>query len=362
MKKICVFCGKHPVSKTKEHIIPQWLIKMTGDANRKVNLGFDWNKQTMREFSFNQFTFPACSICNSNFKLLEDATKEILISMLNEEGLPGYAFSIFLSWLDKVRVGLWLGYQSLNANPLGIKPNFYIENRIDTADRMVLIYQSKERGKGILFFNVENPFFFIKPSSFCLVVNQYYFLNVSCDFLFSRRLGLPFISNYRWNKEKAIICSPLDALNDGKKHIYRPLFKKYLDKISTAIYQPIINPLLFGHSFYKNDYVKKFFPNSETNIGRVLIEHHDKIDFYEDSGFIWRPESSYDRDTITRTVFSSLRIFQNLFVEEWSNIKMPRERGRVFKKITLMSDDYWEAIDSVLSQNIVRDFKKINKN
>jgi hypothetical protein len=28
------FCGKNSESKTKEHIIPQWLIKYTGDPNR----------------------------------------------------------------------------------------------------------------------------------------------------------------------------------------------------------------------------------------------------------------------------------------------------------------------------------------
>jgi len=38
--KYCVFCGKPPSDKNKEHVLPHWLIKMTGDPNRVVNLGF----------------------------------------------------------------------------------------------------------------------------------------------------------------------------------------------------------------------------------------------------------------------------------------------------------------------------------
>jgi len=31
MDKFCIFCGDKPQSKNLEHIIPQWLLKMTGD-------------------------------------------------------------------------------------------------------------------------------------------------------------------------------------------------------------------------------------------------------------------------------------------------------------------------------------------
>jgi hypothetical protein len=35
MAEVCVFCGERPQSKTKEHVIPKWLIEMTGgDGNR----------------------------------------------------------------------------------------------------------------------------------------------------------------------------------------------------------------------------------------------------------------------------------------------------------------------------------------
>ncbi|QJB40178.1 hypothetical protein HF324_20870 [Chitinophaga oryzae] len=37
--KYCIFCGEQPQSKTKEHIIPKWLIEMTGDPNRLTFFG-----------------------------------------------------------------------------------------------------------------------------------------------------------------------------------------------------------------------------------------------------------------------------------------------------------------------------------
>ena len=39
MEKRCIFCGKVPETKTKEHVIPQWLINMTGDPKRNLHLG-----------------------------------------------------------------------------------------------------------------------------------------------------------------------------------------------------------------------------------------------------------------------------------------------------------------------------------
>src|SRR5258708_31907923 len=88
-KKICVFCGSAPESKTREHVIPQWLIKLTGDPKRMANFHVDWKKNppTMRQFAFDQFTYPACDTCNSAFAKLEDATQGIMISLLASEEL-----------------------------------------------------------------------------------------------------------------------------------------------------------------------------------------------------------------------------------------------------------------------------------
>lgn len=46
MDKFCVFCGSKPESKNKEHILPQWLLKLTGDPNREIFLGRKWHEDT----------------------------------------------------------------------------------------------------------------------------------------------------------------------------------------------------------------------------------------------------------------------------------------------------------------------------
>jgi hypothetical protein len=69
MEEFCVFCGQFAESKSKEHVLPQWLIKMTGEPKRIATLGVDFAKQPFapRQFSFDTLTFPACSECNNGF-------------------------------------------------------------------------------------------------------------------------------------------------------------------------------------------------------------------------------------------------------------------------------------------------------
>lgn len=76
--QFCVFCGERPVSKNREHVIPQWLIAMTGDPNREVTIGLDLNSTPLkrRRFAFKSFTFPACEQCNERFSGLETRTRE----------------------------------------------------------------------------------------------------------------------------------------------------------------------------------------------------------------------------------------------------------------------------------------------
>src|ERR1035438_633033 len=78
--KFCVFCGEAPESKNKEHIIPRWLLEMTGDPSRKVFLGIDHtrNPPSIRSFAFDAFTFPACKGCNEGFSEFESSAKAII--------------------------------------------------------------------------------------------------------------------------------------------------------------------------------------------------------------------------------------------------------------------------------------------
>jgi len=80
MEEFCVFCGQFPESKGKEHVLPQWLIKMIGEVKRIATFGVDFAKQPFapRQFSFHTLTFPACSQCNNGFSRLEAAAEPML--------------------------------------------------------------------------------------------------------------------------------------------------------------------------------------------------------------------------------------------------------------------------------------------
>src|SRR5437016_72315 len=109
--RFCVFCGERPRSRSREHIIPQWLIKLTGDPNRQIYVGRAWYRPTlpMRQFSFSRLVFPACEQCNGRFAVLEGHAQLVMKRILVRDVLAAQDWDLFLDWLDKIRVGLWLG-------------------------------------------------------------------------------------------------------------------------------------------------------------------------------------------------------------------------------------------------------------
>ena len=76
-KRFCVFCGSPPVDKNKEHVLPQWLLRMTGDPRRVVKFGMNFEKQTVLEFSWSSLVMPSCTACNERFSELEADVKPI---------------------------------------------------------------------------------------------------------------------------------------------------------------------------------------------------------------------------------------------------------------------------------------------
>ncbi|QNF21626.1 hypothetical protein FT688_20720 [Aeromonas hydrophila] len=148
-RKFCVFCGKKPSNKNKEHIVPKWLIELTGDKNRQILAGRDWSDGSLKErvFSFSSFTLPACKLCNSEYGILEGETKPIILNIINNKEVSHDDINKLLDWFDKVRIGLWFSTIVLNKNHNGIKPHFYISDRIGKSDRALLIYKNTENDK-----------------------------------------------------------------------------------------------------------------------------------------------------------------------------------------------------------------------
>ncbi len=277
MSKFCIFCGKKPDYKTKEHIIPQWLIKMTDHEDRKTAFGVKDEKQII--FPWMQYTFPACNICNEKYSGLEGRVKDVIHRLLNTEKLTQNNLSDLLDWIDKVRIGIWLGQSLLKGEKL--IPNFYISQRIGISDRMLIINRSIEKDKGIAFTGTESLAFKFSPSCFSLTINHLTFFSYSSALLLSENMGFPFPENIKLYSDGKMA---LESMNIGKLKLTRPLLNGQIIIPAIKIYQTILKSnegnivsLPFNEYFIKNAILCK----EDTLISKFFIidDFSDYFDF-----------------------------------------------------------------------------------
>jgi len=292
----CIFCGEQPTSKTKEHVLPLWLLKLTGDPKRRVIVGPFLSKRTEEAFrkqSFDSLHFPACGVCNNRFGNLEASAKDTVEKLLDEQPLSTGDIYVLLDWLDKVRVGLWLGFhQYLDENIHGIKPRFYISQRIGLLDRTVLIVAIKGHPKGLHFFGIQTPAFAYVPSCFALIINGYAFFNVSENLLLSEGLGLPRLEaimlidgqiNYGVGPGTDMVSTPVLRV--------RPMIQ------GTRIHQPNFPSKFVNYTvpdMYKTEHVRSLFESVDKGTGKVLVENRGRVLPYPDEpSQEWLPKHRY---------------------------------------------------------------------
>lgn len=286
-KKKCLFCGADLKEKSKEHILPQWLLKMTGDPKRVVDIGLNYKTGKPIRFDWSSFVSPACQSCNSRFSNIENRAKGYVEKLLERQPLTSYEYNDFLNWIDKVRIGSWLALLLIQQNPSQVNPNFYINTRIASKDRMIAIYPINSDEMGLNIFGTHTIIFENMPSCFALKINNILILNMSCDFLFSGRCGFPFPRKFE---------TLLDGEDKGKmgigkimikRRIMHPLMRKKIFKPSIHLYQPMMfkdqdgnyppnfhddsilsDPFFVQHTMKKNDIGK----------GVLFRQHTDRVD------------------------------------------------------------------------------------
>jgi len=293
LAKFCVFCGAEPKDKSKEPVLPQWLLEMTGDPKRVVPLGIDWETGKSKEFAFDQFHFPACSECNNRDAALEGRVAPIMARVTRGEALLAREYVELLDWFDKVRIGLWLGNLLLFRNPFGIEPNFHIESRIGTKDRILLVVPFDLDQKGLTPLASWTPAFQLSPSAFGLVVNGMLFVNLSADFLIARRAGFPYPISGRYDLEHR--QASVDKF-EATRVLQHPLLSKGLFKPSVYLAQAVYQgpEELREHPYFQEHCGKLFlqrdgttrvvsldeeieFDGIETDSARLLGEFENQI-------------------------------------------------------------------------------------
>ena len=296
MKRTCVFCGERPESKTSEHVLPQWLIELTGDPKRIAQFGYEHLEKgqlVKREYSFDAFKFPACELCNQKFSYLEAKTKDIIQKIISEECISELELNNLLDWFDKVRIGLWLGYRYLDKNWLGVNPHFYIENRIGQHDRMLAIFKADGNEQGLNSAGCDTPSFAFTPSCFSLRINNFCFLNMSYPNLLCRRIGFPYPVETSVMEDDKLLC----RFTKGRNRIMLPVLKKTISLKGTELYQPIFigNVGKTGVStLYDTKYVHDNCISWEKGIGKIFINRDSRLSVYSSQpSKEWIPKRSY---------------------------------------------------------------------
>lgn len=196
-EKACVFCGQPPEEKTKEHVIPLWVMKLTGDEKRKAFFGVRFadgpDNLQVRQHAFSSYTLPACKSCNGKFAVLEDFAKRVVEKLLAEQPATASDIEVLLDWLDKVRVGLWIAGRTLGTNIFrATEPRFHVGQRVGSADRWARITLLPEGSNGLTYAGVGTPLFGSMPSAFALRINRLIIQNASSPRILTRWLGLPY--------------------------------------------------------------------------------------------------------------------------------------------------------------------------
>jgi len=280
MDKTCVFCGEKPISKNMEHVLPKWLFTYTGGFNRKISIKIPLKKEKI-EIDILNFKFPACERCNNSFLDIESKTKDIICRLNNKEKISSSDFEILFNWLDKVRIGLWLGSLMFSGNPQKIKPKFAISNRFKK-DRILYISHVDGDEKRLNFSSFDDILFQNMPCYLCLIINNICLLSFSTDSLLLDRIPLPNLKIKKLNNREGLFTYSKYCLDVKKVNL------PYLGKKHFLLFQ-VNYPFDINNNFKDNS--NHYISNSTS---KILMNKSKKMLVYPDNASnIWVAEK-YD--------------------------------------------------------------------
>lgn len=275
MAKKCIFCGEKPIEKNKEHVIPRWLIELTGDINRTAHFGVDWKSgdfNKVRKFAFKELTFPSCKSCNDFYAPLENCAKQYMLKIMDGEELIAEEYSTILDWFDKVRIGYWLGFLELNKDAFTLIPNFAINSRIGINDRLLKIEKVISSGKRLSIRGTDIIHFYLTPSVFSLIVNNYHFINISYNNIISRRIGFPYPVSTEYTENHKLHRY---LMKKGNSRVLHPILKGNQTRGAVTIYQPMFGNGLSWNDpsiYLNNDYVQSHSMDIKSGVGNIFVE------------------------------------------------------------------------------------------
>ncbi|MFN3779244.1 MAG: hypothetical protein ACK4SI_09645 [Brevundimonas aurantiaca] len=242
---------------------------MTGDPKRRVVLGVNHSDaRPIRVFAFDQFTFPACDACNNAYSHLESVVAPIVVKLRQKEAVSELEVDTLLDWLDKVRIGLWLGTRYLNNNLAEVDPLFHITSRMGQSDRALFITHT-DAADGLTVCGVYSLMFALMPSVFGLRINDMLLVSASTDLMISKSLGFPYAS-HRWATEGVEVGL---TVQPGTERVSPIDFGAQYRFPALKIFQPMYRKhLAVGMQQHRSEYIRGHSLNPLYGRGRVLVQ------------------------------------------------------------------------------------------
>ena len=272
-EKFCIFCGQKPKNKNLEHVIPQWLIRMAGVEKKPI---YSPHPQLGRDISFVQFSFPACTECNSKFAEMEGLVKPVMERVLSGQSISGADASLLMDWFDKVRIGMWLS--NMFYDPVlkhNVQPHYHIDFGVAKKDRMLSIQKLKMKtgeNKGIYCGGTMTQLFNFCPVAFTMVINDYYFFNGSTHNLVSPRTGFPKIIDAKAQHGDTVHIA-VDVVDNNHKKVVNPIVQSFTPGLdSITFYQPIYRDFIDAPDFVIDDYMAKHTYDASKGLGGVFVQ------------------------------------------------------------------------------------------
>ena len=169
-----------------------WLLAATGDPNRKIRIEFDPDTGADIIRPASTFHFPACGDCNEFYgRTLESQAKTAFESLSGTGVLRVSQCYHLLDWLDKVRIGLWLGFHALHKEVF--LPKFRIDARLGKKDRIAVVSVDPDDGfKGLYFGGCDNNTFRTSLAGIYVRINNVRILTLSFDSVISKFAGAAY--------------------------------------------------------------------------------------------------------------------------------------------------------------------------
>ncbi|MFQ6730107.1 MAG: hypothetical protein ACLRFK_03620 [Alphaproteobacteria bacterium] len=267
MAQKCIFCGGEPQNKNKEHVIPQWLSKY---LERYKDI-CDLSGVTDKKIPFCGLVFPACEKCNSDDSVLEASAKKVVEKLMESKSVTGAEINTLLDWFDKLRTGIWIGQLMLSKRIYSIDPNFYINDRIGSQDRMLIIERIEGVGKGLGLCGSNTEMFMNMPSVFQVWFNDVLITSASTAGLVSNKLGFPRIGRqqeYGYRKSVATVIK-------GTGKTVHPVVMNIDAVDKTIIYQPMFKNLVSQTDLYDVQYVQQHSYDASSGVGGIFVQRHN---------------------------------------------------------------------------------------